>query len=145
MSGTIMGSCLFCSVCLLHCWPTLVFLLLPCRLSNAFLKVLTVSTLFTMLGREFHGSVTLTDQKFLLISPFPCFGITLRCPVECLMDASPSLGWQNWNQVAGEIILHLITLFYWTKMMIITVLICFLGRVNITSIQNNWCYFFMDN
>ena len=102
MSGTIMGSCMFCSFCLLHCWPTLVFLPLPCRLSKAFLKVLTVSTLFTMLGREFHGSVTLTDQKFLLISPFPCFGITLRCPVVCLVDASPSLGWQNWNQVAGE-------------------------------------------
>ena len=66
MSGTIMGSCMFCSFCLLHCWPTLVFLLLPCRLSNAFLKVLTVSTLFTMLGSTIEAI-----GKYQLISSPP--------------------------------------------------------------------------
>ena len=52
--------------CFIHCCPTLMFLPLPCRLSKAFLKQFTVSTLFTRLGREFHGSITLAVQQFPL-------------------------------------------------------------------------------
>ena len=37
--------------------------------SSEFLKQFKDSTFFTMSGKEFHGSTTLTDQKFCLVPP----------------------------------------------------------------------------
>ena len=110
ISSTNSGELLILSPSLLdHCWPTPVFLFLACVLSRAFLKPFKVSIFLTQSGNAFQGSATLTDQKLFLISPFPFCGTTFKNPVVCLVETSPSLGWQSWNQVSAETLSFLVS------------------------------------